>query len=53
MVPLKKEISIREEKNGSISVYGLTEETVKSETEMANFLDIGSHARRTAATLMN
>ena len=49
----KKEISIREEKNGAISVYGLREATVGSAAEMANCLDIGSHARRTASTLMN
>lgn len=49
----KKEITIREEKNGTISVYGLREATVSSAAEMANCLDIGSHARRTASTLMN
>jgi hypothetical protein len=53
MIPQKKEISIREEKNGTISVYGLNEVTVRSSAEMANCLDIGSHARRTATTLMN
>ncbi len=49
----KKEIAIREEKNGTISVYGLEEVTVRSAAEMANCLDIGSHARRTAWTMMN
>jgi Kinesin motor domain len=53
MIPQKKEISIREEKNGTISVYGLNEVTVRSAAEMANCLDLGSHARRTASTLMN
>ena len=53
MIPQKKEINIREEKNGSISVTGLNEVTVKSSEEMANCLDMGSHARRTASTLMN
>jgi hypothetical protein len=53
MIPAKKEISIREEKNGTISVYGLNEVTVRSAAEMANCLDIGSHVRRTASTMMN
>jgi hypothetical protein len=53
MIPLKKDISIREEKNGSISVHGLNEVTVKSGREMGNCLNMGSHARRTASTLMN
>jgi hypothetical protein len=51
--PQKKEISVREEKNGTISVQGLNEVTVKTRHEMANYLDIGSNARRTASTLMN
>jgi hypothetical protein len=53
MAPQRKDISIREEKNGSISVYGLKEITVSTEEEMANCLDIGSNARSTASTLMN
>lgn len=44
---------MREEKNGAISVHGLNEVTVKTSGEMANYLDIGSNARRTATTLMN
>ena len=35
ILPQKKEISIREEKNGTISVYGLKEMTVASAEEMA------------------
>ena len=53
MIPQKKEITVREEKNGTISVHGLNEVTVKSATEMANFLDLGSNARKTAMTRMN
>jgi len=34
-------------------VFGLNEVTVRSSAEMGNCLDIGSHARRTASTLMN
>ena len=49
----KKEINVREEKNGTISVYGLNEVRVHSEQEMAEQLENGSHARRTASTLMN
>jgi len=46
-------INIREEKNGSISVYGLKEEKVECYEDMANCLDKGSNYRTTAATLMN
>jgi hypothetical protein len=53
LIPVKKDINIREEKNGTISVFGLKEVTVKSAAEMANCLDIGSNARSTASTLMN
>lgn len=42
IMPAKKEISIREEKNGTISVYGLKEMTVNSAEEMAGCLDMGS-----------
>lgn len=42
MMPAKKEIGIREEKNGTISVYGLKEMTVNSAEEMAGCLDMGS-----------
>lgn len=51
--PQRKEINIREEKNGTISVYGLNEVTVKTREEMASYLDIGSNSRTTASTLMN
>ena len=53
IMPAKKEISIREEKNGTISVYGLKEVTVKSGDEMAACLDSGSSQRITASTNMN
>lgn len=49
----KKEISIREEKNGSISVFGLREEKVNCYEELAACLDKGSNFRSTASTLMN
>lgn len=51
--PQRNKINVREEKNGTISVQGLNEVTVKSQDEMAGYLDIGSNARRTASTLMN
>lgn len=53
IMPAKKEINIREEKNGTISVYGLKEVTVKSGDEMAACLDSGSSQRITASTMMN
>ena len=46
-------INIREEKNGSISVYGLKEEKVDNAEELATCLDRGSNMRTTASTLMN
>lgn len=49
----KKEITIREEKNGNISVFGLKEEKVSSYEELAACLDRGSNFRSTASTLMN
>jgi kinesin family protein 4/21/27 len=49
----KKEITIREEKNGNISVFGLREEKVNSYEELAACLDKGSNFRSTASTLMN
>lgn len=49
----KNEINIREEKNGSISVFGLREEEVTSYEELAACLDKGSGFRSTASTLMN
>ena len=53
IMPQKKEINIREEKNGTISVYGLKEMTVKSQEDMARCLDMGSSNRSVASTLMN
>ena len=53
IMPQKKEITIREEKNGMISVNGLKEMTVNSAEEMAGCLDMGSSQRVTACTLMN
>ena len=53
IMPTKKEISIREEKNGMISVYGLKEVTVKNADEMAACLDAGSSQRITSSTNMN
>ena len=49
----KKEITIREEKNGNISVFGLKEEKVNCYEELAACLDRGSNFRSTASTLMN
>lgn len=49
----KKDITIREEKNGNISVFGLREEKVNSYEELASCLDRGSNFRSTASTLMN
>ena len=46
-------INIREEKNGSISLYGLHEEKVHNYDELASCLDRGSNSRTTASTLMN
>lgn len=48
-----KDITIREEKNGNISVYGLQEETVQTSDELASCLDRGSNLRITSSTLMN
>lgn len=49
----KKEIQIREEKNGMISLFGLREEKVQTYEELAACLDRGSNFRSTASTLMN
>ena len=46
-------INIREEKNGSIAVYGLREEKVDNAQDLAACLDKGSNFRTTASTLMN
>ena len=48
-----KDITIREEKNGNISVYGLQEEKVDNSDELASCLDRGSNLRITSSTLMN
>lgn len=48
-----KDITIREEKNGNISVYGLQEEKVENSEELASCLDRGSNLRITSSTLMN
>ena len=48
-----KDITIREEKNGNISVYGLQEEKVDNSEELASCLDRGSNLRITSSTLMN
>jgi kinesin family protein 4/21/27 len=49
----KKDIQIREEKNGSISLFGLREDKVTTYEELAACLDRGSNFRSTASTLMN
>ena len=46
-------INIREEKDGSISVYGITEEKVNTMEEMVACLEQGSLHRSTSSTLMN
>lgn len=53
IIPQKKEINIREEKNGMISVYPLKEVEVKTPEELAQCLDLGSNQRSVASTLMN
>lgn len=53
LVNTGKEITIREEKNGNISVYGLVEEKVDTYEELAACLDRGSNLRITSSTLMN
>lgn len=53
IIPQKKEINIREEKNGMISVYPLKEVEVKNPEELAQCLDLGSNQRSVASTLMN
>jgi kinesin family protein 4/21/27 len=49
----KNPINIREEKDGSISVYGINEEKVGSHEEIMATLERGSLHRSTASTLMN
>jgi hypothetical protein len=49
----QKEITIREEKEGQISVYGLQEEKIESPEDLFSCLERGSNFRSTSATLMN
>lgn len=49
----QKEITIREEKEGQISVYGLQEEKIESPDDLFSCLEKGSNFRSTSATLMN
>ncbi len=46
-------IAIREEKDGSVSIYGANEEEVTNEEDMLELLDRGSFHRTTSSTLMN
>jgi len=48
-----KDIMIREEKNGTISIQGLKEEVVSSTEECLQALNKGIACRTTSATLMN
>jgi hypothetical protein len=48
-----KELQIREEKNGVISVYGLKETEVTSQEECIHHLNQGINHRITSATGMN
>lgn len=48
-----KDIAIREEKNGTISVSGIKEERVNSPEECLDILNKGIAYRSTSATLMN
>lgn len=46
-------IAIREEKDGSVTIYGLNEEEVFGVEDMLELLDRGSQHRTTSSTLMN
>lgn len=46
-------VFIREEPDGSINLYGITEEKVNSPEEMLAALERGGMCRSTSATLMN
>lgn len=46
-------VFIREEVDGSINIYGITEEKVNSAEQMLAALERGSMCRSTSATLMN
>ncbi len=49
----QNKVTIREEKSGQVSLYGLHEETVNSPEEMLQCLNRGSNYRSTSSTLMN
>ena len=49
----KKSISIREEKTGNISLYGLTEQKCNCAEDLESLLERGALYRTTNATLMN
>lgn len=46
-------ITIREEKDGSVSICNVTEEAVTSAEQMIGLLERGGYHRTTATTLMN
>lgn len=46
-------ISIREEKDGSVSICNIVEEEVTSAEQMLDLLERGGYHRTTAATMMN
>jgi myosin heavy subunit len=46
-------ITIREEKDGSVSIYGVNEEKVSNADQMVKLLEKGGFNRTTASTLMN
>mmetsp|Transcript_11542 Transcript_11542/g.17405 ORF Transcript_11542/g.17405 Transcript_11542/m.17405 type:complete len:137 (+) Transcript_11542:382-792(+) len=48
-----KELQIREEKSGLISVRGLKEQEVNSQEECIHLLNSGINHRQTSSTLMN
>jgi len=48
-----KELQIREEKGGVISVKGLKEQEVNSQEECIHLLNSGINHRQTSSTLMN
>lgn len=48
-----QQIGIREEKDGQINIYGITEEKVTTFEEMINCLEKGALLRSTSSTNMN
>lgn len=46
-------ISIREEKDGSVSICNVTEEEVTTAEQMLDLLERGGYHRTTSSTLMN